>query len=133
MLKVRAVEYTANIVEHVAGAAAHKVQKIHDTIGFLDLSRIQSDIAKRAQMARMAASIVSRNDLSEIKRDRVEEIAAHQGLVFKEVDGRLQCRREDEAKLLEILDSRRYHLDLTATGPVPYRATGRQKVIKSRI
>lgn len=130
MLKVRAVEYMANIVEHVANAAAHKVQQIHDTIGFLDLSRIQSDIAKRPQMARMAASIVSRNDLAEIKRDRVEEIAAYQGLVFKEVNGRLQCRREDEAKLLEILDSRRYHLDLTATGPVPYRATGRQKVIK---
>lgn len=130
MLKVRAVEYMANIVEHVAGAAAHKVQQIHDTISFLDLSRIQENIFKHPQMARMAASILDRDDLSDIKRDRIEDIAAHQGLVFKEVDGRLQCRREDEAKLLEILDSRLYHLDLTATGPVPYRATGRQKVIK---
>jgi len=130
MLKVRAVEYMANIVEHVAGAAAHKVQQIHDTIGFLDLSRIRENISKHPQMDRMAASILDRDDLSDIKRDRIEDIAVHQGLVFKEVGGRLQCRREDEAKLLEILDSRRYHLDLTATGPVPYRATGRQKVTK---
>lgn len=128
MLKVRAVEYLANIVEHVAGAAAHKVQQIHDTVIFLDFSRIQTDIAKHPKMARMAASIAARSDLAQIRQDRVEELATHHGLVLKEVGGRLQCRRQDEAKLLEILDARRYQLDLTANGPVPYRATGRQRV-----
>lgn len=128
MLKVRSVEYLANIVEHVAGAAARKVQQIHDTVTFLDFARIHADIAGHPRMARMAASIAARNDLAQIRQDRVEELAAHHGLVLKDVGGRLQCRRQDEAKLLEILDARRYHLDLTATGPVPYRATGRQKV-----
>jgi len=46
------VEYLANIVEHVAGAAAHKVQQIHDTVEFPDFSRIQADIAKHPKMAR---------------------------------------------------------------------------------
>ena len=128
MLKVRSVEYLANIVEHVAGAAAHKVQQIHDTVDFLDFSRIQADIAKHPKMARMAASIAARNDLLLIRQDRVEELATQHGLVLRDVAGRLQCRRQDEAKLLEILDARRYQLDLTAEGPVPYRATGRQKV-----
>jgi hypothetical protein len=128
MLKVRPVEYLANIVEHVAGAAAHKVQQIHDTIDFLDFRRIQADIAKHPKMARMAASIAARNDLAQIRQDRVQELAEQHGLVLKNVEGRLQCRRQDEAKLLEILDARRYQLDLTGDGPVPYRATGRQKV-----
>ncbi len=128
MLKVRSVEYLANIVEHVAGAAANKVQEIHQKVAFVDFSRIQEDIAKHPKMARMAASIATRNDLEQIRQDRVEELAEHHGLVLKEIDGRLQCRRQDEAKLLEILDARRYQLDLTETGPVPYRATGRQKV-----
>ncbi|MCZ0814062.1 DUF4868 domain-containing protein [Roseovarius sp. EGI FJ00037] len=128
MLKVRSVEYLANIVEHVAGAAAHKVQQIHDTIDFLDFTRIQADIARHPRMARMAASIAARNDLAQIRQDRIQELAAHHGLVLNNVDGRLRCRRQDETKLLEILDDRRYQVDLTATGPVPYRATGRQKV-----
>ncbi|MCF3628490.1 DUF4868 domain-containing protein [Thalassospiraceae bacterium LMO-SO8] len=128
MLKVRSVEYLANIVERVAGAAAQKVQQIHNAVVFLDFTRIQADIANHPKMARLAASIAARNDLALIRRDRVEELAAHHGLVLKEVEGRLQCRRQDEAKLLEILDARRYQLDLTATGPVPYRATGRQRV-----
>lgn len=128
MLKVRSVEYLANIVEHVAGAAAHKVQQIHDTLSFLDFSRIQADIAKHPRMARMAASIAARNDLAQIRQDRVQEQAAHHGIILNDVGGRLQCRRQDETKLLEILDDRRYQVDLTATGPVPYRATGRQKV-----
>lgn len=128
MLKVRSVEYLANIVEHVASAAAAKVQQIQEALAFLDLSRIRDDISRHPRMARMAASIAARNDLAQIQRDRVQELAEQHGLVFNEVGGRLQCRRKDEAKLLEILDARRYHLDLTATGPVPYRATGRQRV-----
>lgn len=128
MLKVRSVEYLANIVEHVAGAAALKVRQIHNTVAFLDLSRIEADIAEHPRMARMAAAIAARSDLALIQRNRIEELAEHHGLVLNEVGGRLRCRRQDEAKLLEILDARRYHLDLTATGAVPYRATGRQKV-----
>jgi hypothetical protein len=128
MLKVRSVEYIANIVDRVAGAAQHKVQNIHDTIEFLDLSRIRDSIQDHPRMARLAASIAARDDLDQIRQDRVEELAGYHGLVLSNVDGRLQCRRQDETKLLEILDARRYQLDLTATGPVPYRATGRQKV-----
>jgi hypothetical protein len=128
MLKVRSVEYVANIVEYVAGAAAAKMQQIQDALTFLDLSRIRDDISRHPRMARMAASIAARNDLAQIQRDRMQQLADQHGLVLKEVGGRLQCRRQDEAKLLEILDARRYHLDLTAKGPVPYRATGRQKV-----
>lgn len=128
MLNVRSVEYLANIVEHVSGAAAHKVQQIQNTVSFLDFSRIQADIARHPRKARMAASIAARNDLAQVQQDRVEELASHHGLVLKDVNGRLQCRRQDEIKLLEILDARRYQLELTATGPVPYRATGRQKV-----
>lgn len=129
MLNVRSVEYLANIVEHVAGAAATKIQQIHDAVTFLDMSRIKGSIGEHPRMARMAASIASRSDLAQIKRERVVELADHHGLVLKKVDGRLRCRRQDEAKLLEILDARRYHLDLTATQPVPYRATARQRVV----
>jgi hypothetical protein len=128
MLKVRAVEYIGNIVDRVAGAAASKVQAIHDAITFLDLSRIRASIGDHPKLARLAASIAARNDLARIRQDRIEEAAAHHDIVFKVVGGRLQCRRIDEAKLLEILDARRYQLDLAGDGPVPYRATGRQKV-----
>lgn len=129
MLNVRSVEYLANIVEHVAGAAASKIQQIHDALTFLDMTRIKESIAEHPRMARMAASIASRSDLTQIQRERVEELADQHGLVLREIDGRLRCRRQDEAKLLEILDARRYYLDLTATQPVPYRATGRQRVV----
>ena len=128
MLNVRSVEYLANMVEHVAGAAASKVQQIHDAVAFLDLTRIKESIAEHPRMARLAASIASRSDLAQIQRERVVELADQHGLVLREVNGRLRCRRQDEAKLLEILDARRYYLNLTATQPVPYRATGRQRV-----
>lgn len=128
ILKPRAVEYIADMVTHVAGAATEKVRHIHDSIAFLDLSRIEEKISSHPKMARMAASIAARDDLAEFQQDKIVALATQHGVVFKEIDGRLQCRVSDEAKLLEILDARRYHLDLANDGGDPYRASARQRV-----
>lgn len=128
ILKPRAIEYIADMVTHVAGAATEKVRHIHDHITFLDLSRIEAKIASHPKMARMAASIAARDDLGEFQQEKIVSLATQHGVVFKEVDGRLQCRVADEAKLLEILDARRYHLDLANDGGDPYRASARQRV-----
>ena len=128
ILEPRAMEYIAQIVERVAASASTKVQIIHDTVTFLDLSRVKAKIARHPKLARIAHSIASNPNLGQMQRAVIEELAKAQGIRFKEVGGRLLCNVADEAKLLEILDSRRYHLDLTATGAIPYRATARQLV-----
>lgn len=128
ILEPRAAEQVAKIVEHVAASAGAKVQEIHDAVPFLDLSRIRDKIARHPKLARIAHSIANRPNLHSMQRAAIEELAAAQGIRFKEVNGRLLCNVTDEAKLMEVLDARRYHLDLTATGAVPYRATARQVV-----
>jgi len=128
ILDSRATEQVAKIVERVAASASAKVQEIHDAVPFLDLSRIKSKIARHPKLARIAHSIASHPNLHGIQRAAIESLAAAQGIHFKEVDGRLLCNVTDETKLMEVLDARRYHLDLTATGAVPYRATARQVV-----
>lgn len=128
ILEPRAMEQIAKIVERVAASASVKVQEIHDAVAFLDLSRIKDKIAKHPKLARIAHSVASHPNLRQIQRAVIEELAAAQGIRFKEVDGRLLCNVADEAKLMEVLDARRYHLDLTATGAIPYRATARQAV-----
>lgn len=124
----RATEQVAEIVERVAASASARIQEIHDAVTFLDLSRIKTKIARHPKLARIAHSIANNPNLHGIQRAAIESLAAAQGIRFKEVDGRLLCNVTDEAKLMEVLDARRYHLDLTAAGPVPYRATARQVV-----
>lgn len=128
ILEPRATEQVAKIVERVAASASARVQEIHDAVPFLDLSRIKSKIARHPKLARIAHSIANHPDLHGIQRAAIEDLAAAQGIRFKEVDGRLLCNVTDETKLMEVLDARRYHLDLTANGAVPYRATARQVV-----
>ena len=129
ILNVRAVEQVAKIVEHVAATAAVKVQAIHDAIPFLDLSRIRDKISRHPRMARHAASIAAHPSLATFQRPFIETMAANHGIKFQQLeDGRLQCRVIDEAKLLELLDARRYHLDLAGNGGDPFRASARQKV-----
>jgi len=128
MLRMRAVEQIGQFVENVASAARAKLQVIHDTVPFLDMSRIQEKIDRHPKLARLACSIAGRADLAVLDRTKVERDARDHGVRFKEVDGRLLCNVTDEAKLLEVLDARRYHSDLTINPAVPYRATGRQRV-----
>ena len=129
ILNARQTEQVAKIVEHVAATAAAKVQAIHDAIPFLDLTRIAEKISKHPRMARHAASVASNPNLANFQKPQIELLATQHGIKFKELDGgRLQCRVADEAKLLELLDARRYHLDLQGDGGDPYRATARQRV-----
>lgn len=128
VLEPRPMEQVAQLVQQVAASATAKVQAIHDAVTFLDLSRVREKIGRHPKLARIAHSVASNPNLALLQRSVIEELARAQGIRFKEVDGRLLCNVTDEAKLLEILDARRYHLDLTATGAVPYRATARQAV-----
>ncbi|MEI9424897.1 DUF4868 domain-containing protein [Mesorhizobium sp. Cs1299R1N1] len=129
ILNVGPMEQVAKIVANVAATAAAKVQAIHDAITFLDLSRIVEQIGSHPRVARHAASVAGNANLAAFQRAPIEALAAQHGIKFKELEnGRLQCRVQDHAKLIELLDARRYHLDLTGDGGDPYRASGRQKV-----
>ncbi|MCW0982787.1 DUF4868 domain-containing protein [Agrobacterium sp. BT-220-3] len=123
------MQQLGDITSHVAATAKNKVQHIEDTINFLDLSRIKEKIENHPRVARYAASIAQNPALGNFQRAKIEELAVQHDIVFKELDnGKLQCRVQDEARLMELLDARRYHLDLANNGGDPYRATGRQKV-----
>ena len=123
------MQLLADITSRVAATAKDKIQAIENTITFLDLSRIKEKIEKHPRVARYAASIAQNPLIANFQRAKIETLAQQHGIVFKELEtGKLQCRVEDEAKLMELLDARRYHLDLADNGGDPYRATGRQKV-----
>ena len=123
------MQQLADITSLVAATAKDKIQAIEETITFLDLSRIKEKIEKHPRVARYAASIAQNPLIANFQRAKIEALAQQHGIVFKELEtGKLQCRVQDEAKLMELLDARRYHLDLADNGGDPYRATGRQKV-----
>lgn len=128
ILAPRRVELLGNYAAKVAATAEEKVQLIHDTVAFLDLSRIKAKIGGHPRIARLAASVAQRADLAETEKDYVIEHARLQGVTLKEVDGRLLCNVAHEMKLLEILDRRRYQVKLTPADPEPFRASGRQRV-----
>lgn len=123
------MQQIAHITSRVAATAKDKIQTVEDTITFLDLSRIKEKIEKHPRVARYAVSIAQNPLIANFQRAKIESLAQQHGIVFKELEnGKLQCCVQDEAKLMELLDARRYHLDLADNGGDPYRATGRQKV-----
>lgn len=130
MAKPRPVEQVADIVEEVAATAQTKIDEIQAAMPFLDLSLIRRDISKHPRLARLAASIAKRTDLGDIKQDKLIEVCEQHAILLRPLDGLLRPKRTNETALLEVLDDRRYSTQLTEAAAIPFRASGRQKVIR---
>lgn len=128
ILDPRHFEYVADIVNLVAGAAKQKVDDVSVRIPFIDFSRIATDISKHPRCARVVASIAARADLHLLDRDKLCALAERTKVKLKDVDGKLQPTRACEYGLLQLLDNRRYDVDLTTDSPLAFQATGRRAV-----
>jgi len=132
ILNPRQTEYIAGLENYIASAATDKLGSLEATVAFLDLSRLKTDIDEHPRKARLAIAIAGRTDLDSIVRSNLVQAATEQGIKFKTLpDDRLQVRRQDEFKLLELLDNRRYATKITTGDPLLFRATARQRVSKN--
>lgn len=130
ILRPTAFEHVAKTTQRISTIAGSRLEHLQQTLQFLDLSELGSMISKRTRCARAVCAVSERNDLNQVKQQLLINIASQHGVNLATLpDGRLKPATDrDVIILLEILDARRYEFDLTGGGPIPFRATGRQRV-----
>lgn len=130
VLSPSSFEQVANLAQRILTIAIERLDRLQQAVTFLDLSGLAVNLNSRMRSARAVCVVSEREDLGLIRRDLLEALATQHGVTLTAMpDGRLRpATANDETALLEMLDSRRYGVDLTGQGPVPYRATGRHRV-----
>jgi len=127
ILRPSGFEFTSQLQGAVLAAVPENIRAIQRDLRFVDFTDIQDYAGKHPRAARYLASIRTQATTNMNKR-ALKKLCRATAVEVHETNGKI---RVDEAHImgfLEVLDRRRYELELVAGSPERFRAASRQKI-----
>lgn len=128
ILRPSAFEFAGKLQEAVLAAVPQNITAVQKDITFVDFSGIQDYAAKHPRAARYLASIRSQKETRKIDKTALKQVCKKTGVNVSESGGKILIDEGHEIGFLEVLDRRRYELELVKGSPERFRATSRQKI-----
>ncbi|HEV7672707.1 MAG TPA: Kiwa anti-phage protein KwaB-like domain-containing protein [Thermoanaerobaculia bacterium] len=119
-------ESVGKLQEAIKEAVPGNVSAISVDMPFVDFAGIQEYAGKHTQAARSLASI--REQAKNIDKTALLNLCANTGVRIAESQGKITIPAGSEMGFLEVLDRRRYQLELIAASPERYRAGSRRRL-----
>lgn len=94
----------------------------------MDFSTIQEFAHSRPRAARYLSSIRSQVDIGKIDKTALKKLCKTTGVSIKESNGKIIVRKEVVMDFLEVLDRRRYKVELVKGAPEQFKAGSRKKI-----
>ena len=127
VLRPSSFEALGNLKKSILEAVPGNVSQLAQEIPYVDFEAVRSYAETRVRAARYVASIRQHN-LQDIDEGALERLCVTTGVEIHRVNGKLSIPEKNVMGFLEVLDRRRYRVELVRESPEFYRATGRQKV-----
>jgi len=129
ILRPSGLEFTAQLQGAVMAAVPSNIAAIAEEIEFVDFNSISDYAQQHPRAARYIASIKSQSEAHNINKEKLTSFCQRTGVTVTEIDGKLQIDDSEVMGFLEILDRRRYEIDLVEDAdPEIYRAPSRSRV-----
>lgn len=128
ILRPSGFEFTGQLQEAIMAAVSNNVTAIKTDISFVNFDVIESYASQHPRAARYLASIHSQAESRNIDRDRLVQLCDHTGVETAEADGQITVTEKHVMGFLEVLDRRRYEIELVTGAPEQYRAASRSKL-----
>ena len=128
ILRPSGFEFVGQLQEAIMAAVSTNVTALKSDIPFVDFDIIENYASKHPRAARYLASIRSKNETSNIDSGRLQKLCFVTGVEITETNGILSLEEKHVMGFLEVLDRRRYEIELVAETPEHYRATSRTKI-----
>ena len=122
-----AFEFMGALKQAILDAVPTNVEAIQAELPFVDFSGIEAYAKVRPRAARYLASIRSQV-LQGVDRQALIELCCNTDVGVAEVDGKLSVDDGSEMGFLEVLDRRRYGLELVPDQPERFRASRRERM-----
>lgn len=129
ILRPSGFEFVGQLQEAIMAAVSTNVTALKSDIPFVDFDIIENYASKHPRAARYLASIRSKNETSNIDSGRLQKLCFVTGVEITETNGILSLEEKHVMGFLEVLDRRRYEIELVAETPEHYRATSRTKIV----
>jgi len=127
ILRPSGFEFAGKLQEAVLAAVPKSVLVIQQDLSFVDLANIQTYATQHPRAARYLASIRTQ-ELKNMDKDHLKSLCEKTGVPVAEVDGKLTVEAHHVMGFLEVLDRRRYEVELVRDTPERYKAGSRRRL-----
>jgi hypothetical protein len=128
ILRPSGFEFAANLQGKILAAVPQNLKKIAKDLSYVDFGGIEAYAIKHPRAARYLASIKSQKETKDIDKNRLLAQCAAGGVAVKEVGGKIIVEQDHALGFLEVLDRRRYLIELVVGSPERFKASSRAKL-----
>ncbi|WP_179995062.1 Kiwa anti-phage protein KwaB-like domain-containing protein [Acinetobacter sp. YH16053] len=128
IIRPSAFEFAGRLQEAILQAVPTNISSIAADLGYVDFTSIQAYAEKRPRAARYIASIKSQAETKNIDKDRLKLLCEHTGVSVNIQNGKIIVNEGYELGFLEVLDRRRYRLELIDGQAENFKASSRSKL-----
>jgi len=128
ILRPSGFEFAGKLQQAILDAVPKNIRAIQNDLSFLDLSPIEEYAKKHPRAARYLASIRSQMLAKNINKNLLKQVCEQTGVELTESNGKLIVSEGHEMAFLEVLDRRRYELNLVEGQPERFKAGSRRRI-----
>jgi hypothetical protein len=126
ILRPSGFEFAGKLQQAILEAVPENVEAIQKDLPFVDFADLSAYAAEHTRAARLLASI--RGQAENINKAALKRLCRITRVKISESKGRISVARGHEIGFLEVLDRRRYRLELVKGQPETFRAPSRKKI-----
>lgn len=128
MIRPSAFEFAGKLQEAILQAVPMNIASIAADLTYVDFTSLQTYAEQRPRAARYIASIKSQAETKNINQGRLELLCKHTGVSLDIQNSKIVVKSGHELGFLEVLDRRRYRLELIDGQAENYKASSRNKL-----
>jgi hypothetical protein len=128
ILRPSGFEFAGQLQDAILGAVPETVKAIQSDLPFVEFGGIASYAGTRPRAARYLASIRGQAETKNIDKAALKQHCKNTGVEVKESNGKIVIADGHEMGFLEVLDRRRYEVNIVRETSERYRAASRRKL-----
>lgn len=128
ILRPSGFEFAGRLQTAILGAVPKNVTAVQADLGFVEFAGIQDYASEHPRAARYLASIRAQMEAKNIDKNALKKLCRDNGVEVKESKGKITIPEEHVMDFLEVLDRRRYELELVKGSPERFKAASRRKI-----
>jgi hypothetical protein len=133
ILRPSSFEFAGKLQEALLAAVPNNIAEVQTALPFVDLSNVIEYLGKHTRAARYLASIKSQKEAENIDINNLKDLCARTQVEIQFQDGKIHVDEVNILDFLEVLDRRRYIIELVKDNPEAYKAPSREPVPRKTI
>ena len=128
ILRPRSFEIIAQLRQVILEAVPRNIQEIQQQLPFVNLSRVEDYASNHPRAAQYLASICAQGWATNIDKDKLKSLCENTDVGIEEANGCIAVTDGHVLSFLEVLDRRRYEIELVRDTPERFRAASRSQI-----